>query len=89
MKWWIVKKMNLKSTIDAARRWADEHREWVIIGVALPMSTLATAIDKAKGLITKPSAPDEHELRIARVMSDVKRYAAARKREFTTLSNRT
>ena len=72
--------MNLKSTIDAARRWADEHREWVIIGVALPMSTLATAADRAKGLITKPSAPDEHELRVGRVMSDVKRYAAARKR---------
>ena len=80
MKWWIVNKMNLKSTIDAARRWADEHRELVIIGVALPMSTLATAADKAKGLITKPSAPDEHELRVGRVMSDVKRYAAARKR---------
>ena len=80
MKWWIVNKMNLKSIIDAARRWADEHREWVIIGVALPMSTLATAVDKAKGLITKPSAPDEHELRVGRVMSDVKHYAAARKR---------
>jgi len=80
MKWWIVNKMNLKSTIDAARRWADEHRELVIMGVALPLSTLATAVDKAKGLITKPSAPDEHELRVARVMSEVKRYAVARKR---------
>ena len=72
--------MNLKSTIDAARRWADEHRELMIIGVALPLSTLATAVDKAKQLVTKQSEPDEHEVRVARVMSDVKRYAAARKR---------
>jgi delta24-sterol reductase len=72
--------MNFRSTIEAARRWADTHRELVIIGVALPLSTLATAIDKAKQLIAKPNAPDDHDLRVRRVMTDVKRYATARRR---------
>ena len=72
--------MKLKSAVDAAKRWADEHRELVIIAVALPASTLATAIEKVKRIVAKPSAPSEHDLRVARVMADVKRYAEARER---------
>ena len=71
--------MLLTGALDAAKRWADEHRELVIIAVALPASTLVTAIDKAKRLFSKASAPSEHEQRVGRVTSEVKRYAAARK----------
>jgi hypothetical protein len=48
--------MNFRSTIEAARRWADTHRELVIIGVALPLSTLATAIARAQ-LRSTPALP--------------------------------
>jgi len=72
--------MKVSNIIDAAKRWADEHRELVIIGVALPMSTLATAVDKVRGALKKPSAPSEHERRVSRVASDVRLYAEARAR---------
>jgi delta24-sterol reductase len=66
--------------IDAARRWADAHRELVIIGVALPVSSLATAWDKARRRFTKAVAPEGHDGRVARVIADVKHYADARRR---------
>ncbi|MEM7434241.1 MAG: FAD-binding protein, partial [Myxococcota bacterium] len=66
--------------VDAARAWADQHRELVIMGVALPASSLVSAVDKARGVLRKPSAPDDHEQRVARIMSDVKRHSAARAR---------
>lgn len=46
--------------------------------MALPASTLATAVAKAKSALTRPSEPNEHHRRVARVTSDVKRYAEAR-----------
>jgi delta24-sterol reductase len=64
----------------AAKRWADEHRELMIIGVALPLSTLATGWRRAKGLVAGASAPEGHDARVQRVIADVKRYAHARRR---------
>ncbi|MGB5703543.1 MAG: FAD-binding protein [Polyangiales bacterium] len=66
-------------TLEAAKRWADEHREWMIIGVALPLSTLATAWDKVKSRVSKPIRAEAHDARVQRVMGDVRRYAKARR----------
>ena len=68
------------AVIDAAKQWADDHREWVIIGVALPLSTVATAVGKVRQALARPVAPTDHDLRVKRVMSDVKDYTAARGR---------
>jgi delta24-sterol reductase len=70
----------LSSAVAAAKRWADEHRELMIIGVALPLSTLATGWDKAKSWMAKPVLPDAHDARVMRVIAEVKRYGAARQR---------
>lgn len=67
----------LKETV---KRWADEHRELVIMGVALPLSTMATAVDKVKSRFAEDSAPNDHDQRVTRVMTDVRRYAEARAR---------
>jgi delta24-sterol reductase len=72
--------MKATGDMNAAQRWADEHRELIIMGVALPLSTVATAWDRMKGLFAKPVAPEGHDARVARVMDDVKRYAEARRR---------
>jgi delta24-sterol reductase len=72
--------MKATNTMNAAQRWADEHRELIIMAVALPLSTLATAWDRVKGLFAERVAPDEHDARVARVMADVKGYAEARRR---------
>ena len=66
--------------LDAAKRWADDHRELVIVAVALPLSTMVSAVGNVRAAFTKPTAPTDHDRRVARVMSDVKHYAAARKR---------
>ena len=66
--------------IDVARQWADDHRELVIIGVALPLSTMATAVGKVRQALARPVTPTDHDLRVKRVMSDVKDYSAARRR---------
>ena len=65
---------------DALMEWADDHRELIIIGVALPLSNLAGAVQKAKAALRKPSAPRDHDLRVARVATEVERYAMARAR---------
>ncbi|MBW2507882.1 MAG: FAD-binding oxidoreductase [Deltaproteobacteria bacterium] len=70
----------LNDILATAKRWADEHRELMIIGVALPLSTLATGWDKAKARVAKPVRPDAHDARVERVMAEVKRYKAARQR---------
>ena len=72
--------MILRRAVEAARRWADAHRELVIICVALPLSTAATAWQNIKGLGAKRSAPEGHDARVARVQAEVKRYAEARRR---------
>ena len=73
-------RMRSNTLIVAAKRWADEHRELVIIGVALPLSTLATGWDKAKALLVRPARAEDHDARVGRVREDVRRYAAARRR---------
>jgi hypothetical protein len=72
--------MILHRAVDAARRWADAHRELVIICVAFPLSTAATAWQNIKSLGVKRSAPERHDARLARVQAEVKRYAEARRR---------
>ncbi|MGB5375636.1 MAG: hypothetical protein WBN15_17800, partial [Polyangiales bacterium] len=72
--------MILHRAVDAARRWADAHRELVIICVALPLSRAATAWQHLKSLGAKQSAPEGHDARLARVRAEVKRYADARRR---------
>jgi delta24-sterol reductase len=64
----------------ATQRWADAHRELIIMAVALPLSTLATGWESLKGLFAKPVAPAGHDARVARVMADVRGYAEARRR---------
>jgi delta24-sterol reductase len=72
--------MKPRLLVDAAKRWGDAHRELVIIAVALPVSTLASAWDKARAHLTKTVAPEGHDGRVTRVIADVKRYADARRR---------
>ena len=72
--------MILHRAVEAARRWADAHRELVIICVALPLSTAATAWQNIKNIGAKRSAPGGHEARLARVQAEVKIYAEARRR---------
>jgi delta24-sterol reductase len=65
--------------LDALKSWADDHREWIIIGVALPAGTVAGAIERARSWFGPKSVPSEHDQRVRRVQDEVGRYAAARK----------
>jgi delta24-sterol reductase len=64
--------------LDALKSWADDHREWIIIGVALPAGTVAGAIERARSWFGPKSVPSEHDQRVRRVQDEVGRYAAAR-----------
>lgn len=63
---------------DVLKRWADEHREWIIIGVALPAGTAAGALERVKSCFRPRSKPSDHEKRVIRIQSEVQRYAQAR-----------
>ncbi len=65
---------------NAIERWADTHRELIIMGVALPLGTLARGFSRIKERLAKPVVPEEHDARVARVIADVRRYADARAR---------
>lgn len=64
---------------EALKRWADEHREWIIIGVALPAGTAAGAVDRVKSWFRASPKPSDHDKRVLRIRGDVARYADARK----------
>ena len=66
--------------LEAAKRWVDDHRELVIVTVALPLSTMVSAVDRVRAAFAKPNAPSDHGRRVDRVISEVKRYATARAR---------
>ena len=51
---------------DSLKQWADDHREWIIIGVALPAGTVAGAIERAKTWFQPKSKPSDHRARVAR-----------------------
>jgi delta24-sterol reductase len=65
---------------DALKRWADAHREWIIIGVALPAGTAASALERAKSWFRPSPKPSDHDKRVRRIQADVRRYAEARGR---------
>ena len=60
------------------KHWADEHREWIIIGVALPAGTVAGALARASAWFRPSSEPSDHGERVRRIQAEVRRYAAAR-----------
>lgn len=64
--------------LDALKSWADEHREWIIIGVALPAGTAAGAVERARSWFRPKPVPSEHDQRVGRVQDEVKHYASAR-----------
>lgn len=64
--------------LEALKRWADAHREWIIIGVALPAGTVATGIDRVRSWLGPTPKPSDHDDRVARVRRDVREYAVAR-----------
>ena len=68
----------LDQAVDALRRWADAHREWIIIGVALPAGTLAGAVERLKSFFRRSSKPSDHDERVMRIQAEVRRYARAR-----------
>lgn len=68
----------IKNAVDALKRWADEHREWIIIGVALPAGTAAGAVERGKAWFRRKPKPSEHDARVRRIQRDVQRYARAR-----------
>jgi delta24-sterol reductase len=65
---------------EALRRWADEHREWIIIGVALPAGTAAGAVERVKSWFQPRPKPSDHGARVRRIQGEVRRYAEARER---------
>ena len=65
---------------DALKRWAVAHREWIIIGVALPAGTTASALEGAKSWLRASPKPSGHDKRVRRVQADLRRYAEARGR---------
>jgi len=65
---------------DVLKRWADAHREWIIIGVALPTGTAASALERAKSWFRRSPRPADHDERVRRIQADVARYAEARGR---------
>ena len=64
--------------VDALKAWADRHREWIIIGVALPAGTAAGAVERVKSWFRTKPKPSDHEKRVARIRVDVQQYAEAR-----------
>ena len=68
----------IAKAVDAMKRWADEHREWIIIGVALPAGTVAGAVERVKSWFRPKPKPSEHDERVSRVQREVQRYAQAR-----------
>jgi hypothetical protein len=62
------------------QQWADSHRELIIMGVALPLGTLAAGLQNVRRRFAAPITSDEHDARVVRVIADVKRYAEARRR---------
>jgi len=69
----------IRRAVDALKRWADEHREWIVIGVALPAGTAAAAVGRAKAWLQPSPKPSDHDRRVSRLQEDVRRYAEARK----------
>ena len=68
----------LNKAVEALKRWADEHREWIIIGVALPAGTTAGAVERVKSVFRPSSKPSNHDERVVRIQAEVQRYARAR-----------
>jgi delta24-sterol reductase len=68
--------MPLKSFIES---WVEEHRELILIAGVLPIGKAITALQNASRRRKAP-APEEHDQRVARVVSEVKRYADLRRR---------
>jgi delta24-sterol reductase len=68
----------IRKVTDALKRWADEHREWIIIGVALPAGTAASALERARSWFRPRSRPSDHDKRVSRIRAEVRRYAMAR-----------
>ena len=68
----------IRKVTDALKRWADEHREWIIIGVALPAGTAASALERARSWFRPRSRPADQEERVGRIRAEVRRYAMAR-----------
>jgi hypothetical protein len=62
------------------QEWADRPRELIIMGVALPLGTLAAGLQNVRRLFAAPIMPDGHVARVARVIAEVGRYAEARRR---------
>jgi delta24-sterol reductase len=68
----------LDQAVNALKRWADEHREWIIIGIALPAGTAAGAVERVKSFFRPRSKPSDHDERVMRIQAEVRRYAKAR-----------
>lgn len=64
----------------AVQQWVDNHRELILMGVALPLGTLAAGLENVRRRFAAPITPDGHDARVARVVADVRRYAEARRR---------
>lgn len=63
---------------DALKRWADSHREWIIIGVAIPAGTFVAGLERARAWFRPTSKPSEHDARVRRIQGEVRAHAAAR-----------
>ena len=68
----------INRAVNALKRWADAHREWIIIGVALPAGTAVGAVERVKSWLRPAARPSGHGERVRRIQADVQRYARAR-----------
>ena len=67
----------INRAVNALKRWADAHREWIIIGVALPAGTAVGAVERVKSWLRPAARPSGHGERVRRIQADVQRYARA------------
>lgn len=68
--------MPSKSFIES---WVEEHRELILIAAVLPIGKAITTLQNASRRRKAPD-PEKHDQRVARVVSEVARYAELRRR---------
>ncbi|MCH9682530.1 MAG: FAD-binding protein, partial [Deltaproteobacteria bacterium] len=59
-------------------QWVDGHRELILLAGVLPIGKVVSIVESAHRRWTRPR-PDDHQARVARVVEDVRRYAALRR----------
>lgn len=68
-----------QSIKDKAKNWAANHREFIIIAIALPMGKVASLIANFKEFLRKLFSFKSHDQKVNRILNEVQQYSEARK----------